>query len=114
MILGAYMTYLCSHLFETHFPSLYSGYFFFAMAIAFVAAGALDLLVEWLLIRHLYARPLDVARDLGVSLIMQQAFRSTFGARGWRGIAAVDDGLAPRRRLDRSADQRPVRHGAGF
>ena len=82
MILGAYMTYLCSHLFETHFPSLYSGYFFFAMAIAFVAAGALGLLVEWLLIRHLYARPLDtLLATWGLSLIMQQAFRSTFGAR---------------------------------
>jgi urea transport system permease protein len=82
MILGAYMTYLCSHLFETHFPSLYSGYFFFAMAVAFVAAGALGLLVEWLLIRHLYARPLDtLLATWGLSLIMQQAFRSTFGAR---------------------------------
>jgi urea transport system permease protein len=82
MILGAYMTYLCSHLFETHFPSLYSGYFFFAMAIALVAAGALGLLVEWLLIRHLYARPLDtLLATWGLSLIMQQAFRSTFGAR---------------------------------
>ena len=82
MILGAYMTYLCSHLFETHFPSLYSGYFFFAMAIAFVAAGALGLLVEWLLIRHLYARPLDtLLATWGLSLIMQQAFRSTFCAR---------------------------------
>ena len=82
MILGAYMTYLCSHLFETYFPSLYSGYFFFAMAIAFVAAGALGLLVEWLLIRHLYARPLDtLLATWGLSLIMQQAFRSTFGAR---------------------------------
>jgi urea transport system permease protein len=82
MILGAYMTYLCSHLFETHFPSLYSGYFFFAMAIAFIAAGALGLLVEWLLIRHLYARPLDtLLATWGLSLIMQQAFRSTFGAR---------------------------------
>jgi urea transport system permease protein len=82
MILGAYMTYLCSHLFETYFPSLYSGYFFAAMAIAFVAAGALGLLVEWLLIRHLYARPLDtLLATWGLSLIMQQAFRSTFGAR---------------------------------
>jgi urea transport system permease protein len=82
MILGAYMTYLCSHLFETHFPSLYSGYFFFAMAIAFAAACALGLLVEWLLIRHLYARPLDtLLATWGLSLIMQQAFRSTFGAR---------------------------------
>jgi len=59
MILGAYMTYLCSHLFEAHFPSMYSGYFFVAMAVAFIASGALGLLVEWLLIRHLYARPLD-------------------------------------------------------
>jgi urea transport system permease protein len=82
MILGAYMTYLCSHLFEAHFPSLYSGYFFVAMAVAFIASGALGLLVESLLIRHLYARPLDtLLATWGLSLIMQQAFRSTFGAR---------------------------------
>jgi urea transport system permease protein len=82
MILGAYMTYLTSHLFESHFPSLYSGYFFVAMAIAFLASGALGLLVEFFLIRHLYARPLDtLLATWGLSLIMQQAFRSTFGAR---------------------------------
>jgi urea transport system permease protein len=82
MILGAYMTYLCSHLFERFFPSLYGGYFFAAMAVAFVVAGALGLLVEWLLIRHLYARPLDtLLATWGLSLIMQQAFRSGFGAR---------------------------------
>jgi urea transport system permease protein len=82
MILGAYMTYLTSHLFEAYLPALYSGYFFAAMAVAFVAAGALGLLVEWLLIRHLYARPLDtLLATWGLSLIMQQAFRSTFGAR---------------------------------
>src|SRR5512145_245511 len=50
MILGAYMTYLCSHLFETHLLYLYGGYFFAAMAVAFIASGALGLLVEWLLI----------------------------------------------------------------
>jgi urea transport system permease protein len=82
MILGAYMTYLCSHLFEHYLPNLYSGYFFIAMAVAFVASGTLGLLVEWLLIRHLYARPLDtLLATWGLSLIMQQAFRSTFGAR---------------------------------
>jgi urea transport system permease protein len=82
MILGAYMTYLCSHLFEAYFPSLYAGYFFFAMAVAFIVSGALGLLVEWTLIRHLYARPLDtLLATWGLSLIMQQAFRSTFGAR---------------------------------
>jgi urea transport system permease protein len=82
MILGAYMTYLTSHLFESHSPSLYSGYFFVAMAVAFLASGALGLLVEFFLIRHLYARPLDtLLATWGLSLIMQQAFRSTFGAR---------------------------------
>jgi urea transport system permease protein len=82
MILGAYMTYLCSHLFEAYLPDLYGGYFFVAMLIAFIVAGALGLLVEWLLIRHLYARPLDtLLATWGLSLIMQQTFRSTFGAR---------------------------------
>jgi urea transport system permease protein len=82
MILGAYMTYLCSHIIERHVPNLYSGYFFIAMAVAFIVSGTLGLLVEWLLIRHLYARPLDtLLATWGLSLIMQQAFRSTFGAR---------------------------------
>lgn len=82
MILGAYMTYLCSHLFQTYAAPLYPVYFFVAMAVAFIASGALGLAVEWLLIRHLYARPLDtLLATWGLSLIMQQAFRSTFGAR---------------------------------
>ena len=82
MILGAYMTYLTSHAFETYFPLFFSAYFFVAMAVAFVVSGALGLAVEWLLIRHLYARPLDtLLATWGLSLIMQQAFRSIFGAR---------------------------------
>ena len=82
MILGAYMTYLCSHIFEAYLPNLYGGYFFIAMIVAFLVAGAFGLLVEWLLIRHLYARPLDtLLATWGLSLIMQQAFRSIFGAR---------------------------------
>ena len=82
MILGAYMTYLCSHLFQTYLPGLYVGYFFVAMVVAFIVSGALGLAVEWLLIRHLYARPLDtLLATWGLSLIMQQAFRSIFGAR---------------------------------
>jgi urea transport system permease protein len=82
MILGAYMTYLTSHTFESYFPLFFSAYFFFAMAVAFLVSGALGLAVEWLLIRHLYARPLDtLLATWGLSLIMQQAFRSIFGAR---------------------------------
>lgn len=82
MILGAYMTYLTSNVFEQYVPLFFSAYFFVAMAIAFVVSGALGLAVEWLLIRHLYARPLDtLLATWGLSLIMQQAFRSIFGAR---------------------------------
>jgi urea transport system permease protein len=82
MILGAYMTYLTSHLFQTYAPGLFAGYFFVAMAVAFIVSGAAGLAAEWLLIRHLYARPLDtLLATWGLSLIMQQAFRSIFGAR---------------------------------
>ena len=82
MILGAYMTYLTSHLFQSYIPDLYGGYFFVAMAIAFVVSGSTGFAAEWLLIRHLYSRPLDtLLATWGLSLIMQQAFRSIFGAR---------------------------------
>src|SRR5882757_4832639 len=82
MILGAYMTFLTSHVFQTYLPSLFGAYFFVAMAIAFVVSGALGLLVEWALIRHLYARPLDtLLATWGLSLVLQQAYRSVFGAR---------------------------------
>ena len=48
------------------------------MVVAFIVSGALGLLVEWAMIRHLYARPLDtLLATWGLSLIMQQAFRST-------------------------------------
>jgi urea transport system permease protein len=82
MILGAYMTYLTSILFQQYAPGLYGIYFFVAMGVAFIASGAAGLAVEWAMIRHLYARPLDtLLATWGLSLIMQQAFRSTFGAR---------------------------------
>jgi urea transport system permease protein len=82
MILGAYVTFLCSHVFNTYLPVLYPIYFFVAMALAFVASGALGMLVEWAIIRHLYRRPLDtLLATWGLSLILQQLYRSIFGAR---------------------------------
>ncbi|SIP95289.1 urea ABC transporter permease subunit UrtB [Marinobacterium stanieri] len=82
MILGAYMTYITSHIFADYLPSLYGSYFIFAMVFAFIAAGALGALVEWALIRRLYHRPLDtLLATWGLSLILQQCYRSIFGAR---------------------------------
>ena len=82
MILGAYMTYLTSHIFQSYIPGAFPIYFFVAMIVAFVVSGVTGLAAEWLLIRHLYKRPLDtLLATWGLSLIMQQAFRSIFGAR---------------------------------
>ena len=96
MILGAYVTWLTSNTFQSYLPSLFSGYFFLAMALAFLASGALGMLVEWALIRHLYKRPLDtLLATWGLSLILQQTYRSVFGAaRSRRRPAAMDAGLA--------------------
>ncbi|UZJ46063.1 urea ABC transporter permease subunit UrtB [Marinimicrobium sp. C6131] len=82
MILGAYITYLTSNLFSQWLPDWYGSYFFVAMALAFLAAALLGMLVEWLMIRHLYHRPLDtLLATWGLSLILQQSYRSIFGAR---------------------------------
>jgi len=82
MILGAYVTYLCSNLFSAYLPGLFAISFFVSIVLAFIAAGALGMLVEWGLIRHLYRRPLDtLLATWGLSLILQQLYRSVFGAR---------------------------------
>jgi len=82
MILGAYMTFLCSRIVSDYAPALFPIYFFIAIIIAFGAAFLLGLLVEWALIRHLYRRPLDtLLATWGLSLILQQVYRSIFGAR---------------------------------
>lgn len=82
MILGAYVTYFTSQAFQHYLPALFPGYFFLAMALAFIASGSLGMLVEWALIRHLYKRPLDtLLATWGLSLILQQVYRSAFGPR---------------------------------
>lgn len=82
MILGAYVTYLCSNLVQQYLPFLFGSYFFLAIVIAFLVTAALGALVEWLLIRHLYKRPLDtLLATWGLSLILQQLYRTIFGAR---------------------------------
>ena len=82
MILGAYVTYLCSTAFSTWAPGLFAISFIVGIVLAFFAAGLAGMLLEWSLIRFLYKRPLDtLLATWGVSLIMQQIFRSIFGAR---------------------------------
>ncbi|MCW8156845.1 urea ABC transporter permease subunit UrtB [Stutzerimonas stutzeri] len=82
LTVGAYTTYLVSVLTLKYLPELQPYYFFVAIALSFVIAGALGWLAEWALISKLYHRPLDtLLATWGLSLVMQQAFRSIFGAR---------------------------------
>ena len=78
--LGAYTIYLASTTVERLWPSLMAWYFPVAICAAFGIAFAAGWLCEWALIRHLYKRPLDtLLATWGLSLGMQQVFRSTFG-----------------------------------
>lgn len=82
MAAGAYTTYLLATLTENYFPAFMPYYFIFAIVAAFIVASALGYLAEFALIRHLYKRPLDtLLATWGLSLVMQQSFRSIFGAR---------------------------------
>jgi urea transport system permease protein len=82
MAIGAYVVYWCSQLTQQFAPSLTGVYFIPAIGLAFVVAAAAGLGVEMLLVRRLYNRPLDtLLATWGLSLMMQEIFRSVFGAK---------------------------------
>jgi urea ABC transporter, permease protein UrtB len=82
LTIGAYSTYLLSKLTTDYAPALQPYYFFGAILMAFIVAYFVGYWVERLMISHLYKRPLDtLLATWGLSLIMQQIFRSTFGAK---------------------------------
>ena len=73
---GAYTTYVLQKSISGAGVSL-----LVALPVAFLVAGAMGVLLEWLLIRRLYTRPLDTLLvTWGVSLMLQQLARDIFGA----------------------------------
>ncbi|MBI5068638.1 MAG: urea ABC transporter permease subunit UrtB [Deltaproteobacteria bacterium] len=81
MALGAYVTYYTARFFGAYLPSLMGAYVFFGIALAFLVTFAFGYLLERSFIRFLYARPLDtLLATWGLSLVLQQAYRSGFGA----------------------------------
>ncbi|AVH60501.1 MULTISPECIES: urea ABC transporter permease subunit UrtB [Streptomyces] len=73
---GAYTTYVLQKSLSGAGISL-----IVALPVAFLVSGALGALLEWLLIRRLYLRPLDTLLvTWGVSLMLQQLARDMFGA----------------------------------
>lgn len=75
MMLGAYTTFVI----QSAFPALIDQSLFIAIPVAFLVAGTVGILIERLVIRHLYGRPLEtLLATFGISLILQQAVRTIF------------------------------------
>lgn len=95
---GAYATYCVQNIFGSglaipcfglslNIPGLnlsgwgYDMYFLIALPMSFLAAALVGLALERTVIRFLYSRPLEsLLATWGVSLVLQQVFRLTFGA----------------------------------
>lgn len=81
LMLGAYATYLTQRAFQTWLPEWFDYYLIAALPVAFVITAAIGMMIEWLIIRHLYGRPLEsLLATFGVSLLMMQTVRLVFGA----------------------------------
>ncbi|MHB0991805.1 MAG: urea ABC transporter permease subunit UrtB [Burkholderiales bacterium] len=80
MAMGAYVTYFTGEIFQKFFPTLMGTYLFVAIISAFLVTFCFGFLLERSMIRFLYKRPLDtLLATWGLSLILQQVYRSLFG-----------------------------------
>ncbi|WP_227319784.1 urea ABC transporter permease subunit UrtB [Acidisoma silvae] len=81
VMIGAYATFVVQQVFRAYAPDLFGASVIVAIPVAFVVAGAIGILIERCLIRFLYGRPLEtLLATWGLSLVLQQAVRSGFGA----------------------------------
>ena len=81
IMIGAYSTYLVQNLFRAQLPAQFDWYLVAAVPAAFVASGAVGMLLERSVIRFLYGRPLEtLLATWGISLFLIQAVRTLFGA----------------------------------
>jgi urea transport system permease protein len=88
VMLGAYTTFVVQEQIREHAPHLFEVSLLIAVPLAFLVTGAIGILIERTIIRFLYGRPLEtLLATFGLSLILQQAVRSIFGANN-REVAA--------------------------
>ena len=80
MALGAYVTFMVANVFLTVFPDSVDTYILFAIPIAFLVTFLFGMFLEWSVVRWFYNRPLDtLLATWGLSLILQQTYRTVFG-----------------------------------
>jgi urea transport system permease protein len=81
MMIGAYATYVVQGLFRQHLPGMFDAYLLAAIPASFLAAALVGAVLERLVLRHLYGRPLEtLLATWGISLVLMQGVRSLFGA----------------------------------
>ena len=81
VMIGAYTTFVVQQVIRTSMPSLFDASLLIAVPLAFLVSGTVGIAIERLVIRHLYGRPLEtLLATWGISLILQQAVRTSFGA----------------------------------
>ncbi|ODV43149.1 urea ABC transporter permease [Cupriavidus sp. UYMMa02A] len=81
LMIGAYATYVVQTLFRTYAPGAFEWYLPAALPASFLAAGIVGFVLERLVLRHLYGRPLEtLLATFGVSLLLMQSVRTLFGA----------------------------------
>jgi urea transport system permease protein len=81
MMIGAYATYVVQGLFRQYLPGMFDAYLLVAIPASFLAAALVGAVLERLVLRHLYGRPLEtLLATWGISLVMMQGVRSLFGA----------------------------------
>jgi urea transport system permease protein len=80
VMLGAYTTFVVQEVIRAKAPWLFDWSLTIAVPLAFLVAGAVGVAIERGIIRWLYGRPLEtLLATWGLSLILQQAVRTTFG-----------------------------------
>ena len=81
VMLGAYVTFVVQQTIRTYDPSLFDYSLAIAIPLAFLFSGVVGILIERSIIRFLYGRPLEtLLATWGLSLVLQQAVRTVFGA----------------------------------
>jgi urea transport system permease protein len=80
MMVGAFTTLFVARIFNNYFPAAYGYYLLAAVPAAFLVSGAVGFLIEGLVIRHLYGRPLEtLLATWGVGYVLVWMVRHLFG-----------------------------------
>jgi urea transport system permease protein len=109
LMIGAYATYVVQNLVQHYAPGAFNWYPLFAVPVSFAAAALVGIVLERLVLKHLYGRPLEtLLTTFGISLILIQATRTIFGAQNvqvtnpsWMsgGVSVMQNLILPYNRL---------------